>query len=269
MNITIYRKAAKALLSLLLALAMIQSPIVLATEPTTAAADLPAPKPMPYYRPFTEPVNPAQAKITIEAAEKRPLSDFNLPIANDEFWALIQANQITKLIDDSDGFWEYFLAHRARLLNSASSATPTGGQPPMNWQLFLARAFVEYKIDKTAAQTNPEQFQKWVKTVVDDPWVQWASWKTWAALVGLFYVGRSVISFAGNVAYGSVIAGPGAGAVNAYLGPGGMNAVNQWLTVKGNKHMGPLGVLIASKLFDGASVAELESARKSRTACAK
>jgi hypothetical protein len=252
MDISTYSKALRAGLSFVISVGLVHSPFS-AAQATGVTGELPT----AYYKPFTVPTDPGQAKVTIQAAERRPVTDFSLPNADAEFYALIQANVITKLIDDPNGFLGYFSTNRAKLLEMASISME--GQPIQNWQMFLANAYVSYKIEKTQAAKNPEQMLAWIKSAMDSEWVGWASVKTLAMLYGAYRIGSGVFGFFGNVAYGSVIAGPGAGAVNAVTTPI-MNPINQWLYVKGNKFIGPVGIWISSRIFDKSTASELKSA---------
>jgi hypothetical protein len=234
--------------------------VALATVLVLTAVQAPAQDASARYVPFTPPATLEQAKLTIDAAELRFLEELRTPNVNpnveQDFAILVQANTMTKLIDDPGDYLNYFRQNRMQLL----AAAQVPGLPPINWQMLLAQTYLKYKIEKTKATENPATFISWLETVINHPYVQSISYGTWASLLFGYLVIRRGFSFAGGVAYGAMVAGPAAGAVNAGLNPI-VTPVNQKLTVIGQKYIGPAGMWLNSKLFDGSATdSELKTA---------
>lgn len=189
-------------------------------------------------------------KSTIDLGEQKWMGTLTTPAEEADFIKLIRANVATGFVDDEKGFLQYWSLHKTELLEQA----PLVGQNPMTAQMFLAQTYTRYKILSTNAVEDPTAFQVWLSSIVDNPWVEWASWKTWVAAVGatLFFQG---------LLKGALIAGPAAGAFNAGVNPV-MTPINQMLTVKGNKYLGPVGMKLNTWLFDGKAKAETTTEAK-------
>lgn len=239
---TLWPRCVRAPFVYFLAGLMVQSPIVKAEDVLTE----PPSKPVVAlsYRAFQPVRSIEEAKVTIKAAESRPLRELNLPGADLEFAILVQANALTKLVDDPTGFLEYFKKNKFQLMRDE-------GVEAMNWQMFMAHAVIKFKLIQS--ESNPKSFGQWLDSVVNSELIQESSWKTWLALVGAFYIVKSFIGstgrFVGGVAHGAMIAGPAAGSVNAFLNPL-VTPINQWLAVKGIKWVGPLGMWINKMIWE-------------------
>ncbi len=227
-------KCARTLLSVLLAALIAQPPVALAEPPQ-------APR---LYKPFSTISSIEEAQITIAAAEARIVPELLTQGADDDFTVLVQANFLTKLVDDPAGFLQYYRENKGQLMRES-------GPEINNWQLFLASSFMRYKLIKS--ESDPKTFGQWLDSAINSDLVKESSWKTWLALVGAFYLLRRVVGttgrFVGGVAHGAMIAGPAAGSVNAFLNPL-VTPINQWLAVKGIKWVGPLGMWINAMLWE-------------------
>lgn len=243
-------KCARTLLSLLLAGLMAQ--------PQVGVAEPPAPaQPASIARAYKafQPIRSLEdAQVTIQAAESRPVPELLAQGADDEFAILVQANFLTKFVDDPAGFLQYYRENKSQLMRDAGSEVN-------NWQMFLASSFIRFKLIKS--ESNPKSFGQWIDSVVNNETIQQTSWKTWLAVVGAFLVLRRVLGttgrFVGGVAHGAMIAGPAAGSVNAFLNPL-VTPINQWLAVKGIKWVGPLGMWLNAMLWERKKKAGKESA---------
>lgn len=176
------------------------------------------------------------ARITLDAGESRLVGTLSTAAEEAFFRSLIKANATTGFIDDEQDFLEYWAAHKSEILKLPRLT----GQGPLTWQGFLADAYTRYKIDKS---DGIEGVVGWLTSVVNNPYVEWGSWKTWAYATG-------ALLFVSGVLKGALIAGPTAGAINAAINPI-MTPINQKLAVKGNKYLGPVGMKLNSWLFDG------------------
>ncbi len=237
----------------LLCLQMALAPSVLWAQSLPASELPPLNSGSPKAAPRIESEALKRAKAVIEAAEARLMKGLLSPQDELDFAALVEANAVTQFVDDPKEFLEHFRKHKDQYLKNL----PLAGQKPLNWQIFMAQAYTQYKIEKTQATQYPRKFIEWISKVVSNPYVEWASWKTWAAIVGVYL-------FVKGVASGALIAGPAAGAVNSALNPL-VTPINQKLAVIGNKYLGRVGMVLNSWLFDGAAkkeAAEMEKAKE-------
>ncbi len=227
-----YLKALRALLTFALS-------ITLAT-PQFAFAEVPPGRPVSSFKAFSAPPKDlVEARVTIEAAERRVIADFKAPTASADFSNLVKANQLTGLIaaDAVEGYLKYFRDNQQKLMADGY----VDGQP-LNWQLFLAQTYIMYQIEKTNAENRPNALIALLRSIANNPHVEQISFSTWAFIIG-------VVLFVKGVAYGAMVAGPGATAVNSGLNPI-MTPLNQKLTVIGLKYLGPAGMWLNWLLFE-------------------
>lgn len=232
-NLKVFKRF-RALVNLVVTASLVLPNFVLAEPP-------PPPAPVPAFKAFSAaPANLEQAKITAEAAGAKFLADFNKPTAHAEFAMLIKANEITGFIEAGTGadFLKYVIANFAKL----SADNRVAGIPNINWQMFLTQAYLLFQIERTNALNQPNAFMQWLKKVYTNPYVEWATYGTFTVIVG-------TVAFVKGVAYGAMVAGPGATAVNAVLNPV-MTPLNQKLTVIGLKYLGPAGMWLNWLFFE-------------------
>lgn len=178
------------------------------------------------------------AKLTIQVAEARIIGNFSTPEDETAFLKLIRANTIIGFIDDEPGFVRYWQQNKQNILKTPQMA----GTKPLNWQMFLAQTYTGYKLVQTNAEQDPRGFLKWLKEVGENPIVDWATVATTVAVIGAF-------NFVTGMLKGALIAGPAAGAVNSVINPI-MSPIYQRLTIFGNKHLGPVQMIINQWLFE-------------------
>jgi hypothetical protein len=213
-------------------------------------------KTLEVFKPFTPAKSFDEAKLTIQAAEKRKMSNFNSPRDLSEFDLLIQANVITKFIVEKDliEFQQWWRENRTSLM----SEIPKMGKD-VSWQIFLANIYIKFKLLKSKALIDPTEFIQWMKSVINTPWVQHASMATFAMLTGIF-------SFVTGVVYGAMVSGPAAGFISAFLEPL-IRPLREKGVIVGIQLFGKTGKAINSVMFDGKAtenlVVEMKDTKKS------
>lgn len=208
------------------------------------------------FKPFTPAKTFEEAKLTIQAAEKRKMTNLKSTSDLTEFDMLIQANVLTKFIVEKDHieFQKWWSENRTSLMNEI----PKMGND-VSWQIFLANIYIKFKLLKSKALIDPSEFIQWMKSVINTPWVQHASMATFAMLTGIF-------SFVTGVVYGAMVSGPAAGFISAFLEPL-IRPLREKGVIVGIQLFGKTGKAINSVMFDGKAtenlVVEMKDTKKS------
>jgi hypothetical protein len=153
-----------------------------------------------------------QAMAVVQLAESRAFGSYfenggspaEMKRLDTDIKNLAIANTQLGIADDLKVFLPWWDANKTSILLSR------GKFASANLQGVFTEIFIAFKVDETKAKKDPNQFMGWISSQVTNPTIL-------AVSATSFLLTANVALFIGNIVKGSLIAGPAAGVVGAFV----------------------------------------------------